>query len=64
VLVVAVLAGFVLLFPLQLVRRFYALALPYGQLGTTALIALTGAAAVVSFWVISHQPGRVRQRHR
>jgi cation-transporting P-type ATPase E len=55
VLVVAVLAGFVLLFPLHLVRRFYALELPHGQLGVTALVAVTGAAAVVSFWVISRK---------
>src|SRR5580700_10810450 len=46
VLVGAVLAGFVLLFPVRAVRRFYALQLPHSGLATTVAIAAIGAAAL------------------
>jgi len=49
-LIAAALAGFVLLFPVTAVRRFYKLELPHGALGTTLLIAALGAAALTGFW--------------
>jgi cation-transporting ATPase E len=52
-LLVAALAGFVLLFPVPAVRRFYALELPHGAIGSTLLIAALGAAALAGFWVLS-----------
>ena len=58
VLVGAVLAGFVLLFPVPAVRRFYALQLPRSGLGTTLVIAALGGAALVGFWVLSRRRGR------
>jgi cation-transporting ATPase E len=58
VLVGAVLAGFVLLFPLPVVRRFYALQLPRSGLATTLAIAALGAAALAGFWVFSRRRGR------
>src|SRR6266446_1980223 len=57
-LVGAVLAGFVLLFPLPVVRRFYALQLPHSGLATTLIIAALGAAALAVFWVLSRRRGR------
>jgi cation-transporting ATPase E len=57
-LLVAALAGFVLLFPVPAVRRFYALELPHGQIRTTLLIAALGAAALTGFWVVSRRLGR------
>jgi cation-transporting ATPase E len=52
-LLVAALAGFVLLFPVPVVRTFYALQLPHGAIGSTLLIAALGAAALAAFWVLS-----------
>ena len=57
-LVVAALAGFVLLFPVPAVRRFYALELPRGAIGSTLLIAALGAAALIGFWTLSSRQGR------
>jgi cation-transporting P-type ATPase E len=57
VLVGAVLAGFVLLFPLSVVRRFYALELPRSELGITLAAAGLGAASIVAFRVLSHRRG-------
>ena len=57
-LLVAAAAGFVLLFPVPAVRRFYALALPHGAIGATLLIAALGAAALAGFWVVSRHRGR------
>jgi cation-transporting P-type ATPase E len=57
-LLVAALAGFVLLFPVPAVRTFYALELPRGVVGSTLLIAALGIAALTLFWVLSHRPGR------
>ena len=56
-LLVAALAGFVLLFPVPAVRTFYALELPRGAIGSTLLIALLGAAALAGFWVLSRRQG-------
>jgi cation-transporting ATPase E len=57
-LLVAALAAFVLLFPAPVVRRFYALQLPRGAIGSTLLIAALGAAAIAGFWVLSRRRGR------
>lgn len=43
-------AGFVLLFPLAVVRRFYELDLPHGYLGAALLISAAGAAALTVVW--------------
>jgi lipid-binding SYLF domain-containing protein len=43
-----VLAGFVLLFPIPAVRRFYALQLPASGLAATLAIAALGAAALAA----------------
>ena len=56
VLVGAVLAGFVLLFPVPAVRRFYALELPRGELALTLLVAAVGAAALTGFWIRTRRP--------
>ena len=58
VLVGAVLAGFVLLFPVPAVRRFYELQLPHSGLATTLAVAAVGAAALGIFWVLSRRRGR------
>ena len=65
-LVGAALAGFVLLFPLPVVRDFYALQLPQSELQTTLLIAASGAAvvAVTGFRVISRQHGQGSSRRK
>jgi cation-transporting ATPase E len=57
-LVGSVLAGFVLLFPVPVVRRFYELQLPRGGLATTLAVAALGAAALAGFWVLSRRRGR------
>ena len=57
-LVGAVLAGFVVLFPVPAVRRFYALQLPHSGLGATLAVAALGAAALAGFWVLSRRRGR------
>ena len=57
-LLVAALAGFALLFPVPVVRTFYALKLPHGAIGSTLLIAALGAAALVTFWIVSRRLGR------
>ncbi len=57
-LLVVALAAFVLLFPVPAVRRFYALQLPRGAIGSTLLIAALGAAALAGFWVLSRRKRR------
>ena len=57
-LVGALLAGFVLLFPVPAVRRFYELQLPHSGLATTLAAAALGAAALGAFWVFSRRRGR------
>ena len=59
-LVGGVLAGFGLLFPVHLLRTFYAVELPQKGLGFTIMIAVLGAAALVIFraaalWAGRHQ---------
>jgi cation-transporting ATPase E len=56
-LLVAALAGFVLLFPVPGVRTFYKLDLPHGAIGSTLLIAALGAAALTGFSVLSRRKG-------
>ena len=51
-------AWLVLLFPLPVVRRFYALQLPASGLAATLAIAALGAAALTGFWVLSRRRGR------
>jgi cation-transporting ATPase E len=53
VLAGAALAGFVLLFPIPAVRRFYELQLPHTGLATTLAIAALGAAALTGFRILS-----------
>jgi cation-transporting ATPase E len=57
-LVAGSVAGFALLFPVPAVRRFYALAPPYGHIGVTLLIAALGAAALGCFWALSRRSPR------
>jgi len=57
-LLAAALAAFVLVFPVTAVRRFYALQLPHGAIGSTLLIAALGAAALASWWVLSRRQRR------
>ena len=57
-LVGAVLAGFVLLFPVPAVRRFYELQLPHSGLATTLAVAALGAVALGAFWAFSRRSGR------
>ena len=56
-LLAAALTGFALLFPVPVVRTFYALELPHGAIGSTLLIAALGAAALAGFWVFSRRQG-------
>jgi cation-transporting P-type ATPase E len=55
VLVGAMVAGFIALFPVPAVRRFYALALPSGHLWETLLVGAAGIVAIVGFWEISRR---------
>jgi hypothetical protein len=48
----------VLLFPVPAVRRFYALQLPRGEIGSTLLVAALGAVALAGFWVLARRQGR------
>lgn len=61
-LVAAMVAGFVLLFPVAVVRRFYELHLPSGFLGTTLLAAAAGVAALTGFWAAYRKQGRGRSQ--
>jgi cation-transporting ATPase E len=55
VLVGAMVAGFVALFPVPAVRRFYALELPTSHLWETLLIGAAGIVALAGFWEISRR---------
>ena len=55
ILIGAALAGFAMLFPIAMIRRFYELELPRSQLTATWLIAALGVAALAVFWVLSHR---------
>jgi len=58
-LVTLMIAGFVLLFPIEPVRRFAALELPSETLGLTVVIGLAGVAALTATWLLIT---RLRQR--
>ena len=57
-LVGAVTAGFVLLFPFRAVRSFYALQLPTRILAATLLIGIAGMALMITAWVLTRRLGR------
>jgi len=61
-MVAAMIAGFVLLFPLSLVRQFYELELPRGYLGLTLLTAAVGVAALTAFWIVRGRSNNGRLR--
>jgi cation-transporting P-type ATPase E len=63
ILVGAMAAGFALLFPLALVRRFYELELPHGYLGISLLVAATGAAMLTGVWLAIRMRGRGQAGH-
>jgi cation-transporting ATPase E len=51
-LIAGVVAGFVALFPLTFVRRFYALELPHGMLAVSLLSVALGVALLTALWVV------------
>ena len=51
-LIASMIAGFVLLFPLPVVRRFYELQLPPGYVSSTAPVAAAGVAALTACWLL------------
>jgi cation-transporting ATPase E len=57
VLVAALVAGFVLLFPLPAVRRFAALQLPSDYLTSTLPVAVAGIAALTACWLLLRRGG-------
>jgi cation-transporting ATPase E len=57
-LVVAALAGFLVLFALRPLRTFYSLDVPAGELGTAVLIGALGVAVLASFWLVSRHMRR------
>jgi cation-transporting ATPase E len=58
VLVGLMILGFVLLFPIDAVREFYALHLPHDVLAGTLLIGLAGVAVLAGGWELSRRLGR------
>jgi cation-transporting ATPase E len=58
VLVAAVVAAFVLLFPVAPLRNFYALTLPHRVLGDTLLIGGLGVAVLAGGWELSRRLGQ------
>jgi cation-transporting P-type ATPase E len=58
VLICAMVAGFTALFPIQAVRRFYALELPRSYLWVTLLIGVAGIAALAGFGLGLHRRTR------
>jgi len=56
VLIVALGAGFVALFPLAVVRGFYGLDLPHGLLAVSLLCVGAGVTALTLVWVLVHRP--------
>jgi len=44
--------GFLLLFPLELVRSFYALTLPYAVLTEILLIGVIGSVVLIAVWAL------------
>jgi cation-transporting P-type ATPase E len=58
VLIAAMTAGFALLFPLAVVRRFYELSLPRGYVGVTLLVAAVGGTALAALWLLLRRRGQ------
>jgi hypothetical protein len=58
VLVGLMIFGFVLLFPIDSVREFYALHLPHDVLVGTLVIGLAGVAVLGGGWELSRRLGR------
>jgi hypothetical protein len=56
VLIVALGSGFVALFPLATIRRFYALELPHGLLAVSLACVSAGMAALTLVWIFVHRP--------
>jgi cation-transporting ATPase E len=52
VLIGLLIGGFVLLFPLELVRSFYALTLPYAVLTEVLLIGVIGSVVLIAVWAL------------
>ena len=61
-LIIGILAGFVALFPLSVVRHFYGLDLPHGLLGVSLLAATIGVTLLSILWVVlsRRQPAGLR----
>jgi cation-transporting ATPase E len=57
-LIAAMLAAFVLLFPISLVRNFYALTLPHHHVADMLLIGGLGVAVLAGGWELSRRLGR------
>jgi cation-transporting P-type ATPase E len=57
-LVAAMIAGFLLLFPVESVREFYEIKTPSDGLGWTLLIGFTGVAVLGGGWELSRRLGR------
>jgi cation-transporting ATPase E len=56
-LVGLVIIGFVLLFPLASVRKFYALELPSDHIGLILAVAAAGSVVLIATWLLSPKPG-------
>jgi cation-transporting P-type ATPase E len=57
-LIVALAAGFVALFPLAVVRRFYDLQLPHGVLAVSVACIVGGVATLTLVWALVHRRAR------
>jgi cation-transporting ATPase E len=57
-LVAAMIAGFLLLFPIESVREFYEIKTPSDVLGWTLLIGFSGIAVLVAWWEVSRRMNR------
>jgi cation-transporting ATPase E len=57
-LVAAMIAGFLLLFPIESVREFYEIKTPSDVLGWTLLIGFSGIAVLVAWWEASRRMNR------
>jgi cation-transporting P-type ATPase E len=56
-LVGLVIVGFVLLFPLASVRKFYALELPSDRIGLILAVAAAGSVVLIATWMMRPKPG-------
>jgi hypothetical protein len=57
-LVAAMIAGFLLLFPIETVREFYELEVPSDVIGWTLLIGFGGVAVLAGWWELSRRMNR------